>query len=87
MARRPKYAAYGRRGGLAKNRALSAEERAQVARHAVAGRWKRSTKQERQSAARKAARARWAAWRAAGKPPIRRRKKKDGSAPKRDVEK
>jgi hypothetical protein len=49
----------GSKGGKARSRALSKDERKKAASDAVNARWRKSTKAERSAAARRASRARW----------------------------
>ena len=51
---------FASRGAAARNRALSAKQRHDLASAAVTARWQKSTKAERRAAAKRAARARWA---------------------------
>lgn len=53
-------AARGRKGGKARLRTMTVEERQRSARGAVLARWRKTTAEERSKAARKAVLARWA---------------------------
>lgn len=53
-------AARGRKGGKARLRTMTGEERQRSARRAVLARWRKTTAEERSEAARKAVLARWA---------------------------
>jgi hypothetical protein len=63
-------------GGVATRERLTPEERRHNARRAAFARWVDVPVEARVDAARKAVTARWAAWRAAGKPPIKRRRRR-----------
>ncbi len=54
------YVERARKGGIARKKALTNEQRQRIARQAALARHRRSTKAERQEAARKAVLARWA---------------------------
>ena len=67
----------GQAGGRARARQLSRTRRREIARMGGYAVHEQRTPAERQAAARKAIAARWAAWRAAGQPPIKRRRRKE----------
>lgn len=56
----PDYAALGRKGGKARLRTMTREERQDIARRAARAWFKKTTKEQRQAIARKAVQARWA---------------------------
>jgi hypothetical protein len=80
---RPLLQGLGRAGGLTRASRMTAEERAKQAKVASKKRGRGIPLGARQAQGRAAAQAHWAAWRAAGKPSLRRRKKKEMPSPKR----